>query len=105
MANDLNSVNLIGRLTKDPEIKDVAGKMVCNFTVAVNGYNTVAFINCVAWEKLAEVSAKYLKKGSKVAVVGSIVQQRWEKEGKTNSKTEIRISQLQFLDNKDQTEK
>ena len=77
--------------------------MVCNFTIAVNGYNAVAFLNCIAWEKLAEVSIKYLKKGSRIAISGAITQQRWEKDGKSNNKIEIRISSLQFLDTKDQT--
>src|SRR5690606_25384382 len=73
----MNKVVLIGRLTKDPELKYTPNnKSVCQFTLAVNkfvnGENKADFISCVAWNKTAESLVRYLSKGSQLAVEGSI---------------------------------
>lgn len=76
----MNKVILIGRLTKDPEMRTTAsGMVVTRFTLAVsrpfqdqNGERGVDFINCVAWRRQAETIAKYCTKGSQVAVEGRI---------------------------------
>ena len=68
----VNSVILIGRLTKDPEIKKTSsGKSVASFTLAVNqrfNRDKTDFINCVAWEKTADYLGNYVKKGNLIAV-------------------------------------
>ena len=70
----INVAIICGRLTKDIELsKTQKGNSVAKFTVAVNGYNdTTDFINCVAWNKLAEIMNQYCKKGDLVTVDGRI---------------------------------
>lgn len=96
---DLNSVVLIGRLTRDAELKFTnAGKGVASFSLAVNGYkkDEVHFVNCQKWN--AEKLASFLKKGKRVSVVGRLEQQRWEKNGQSNSRMIVTVDSLQFLD-------
>ena len=75
----MNKVILIGRLTKDPELRRTPTDVsVVQFTIAVNrayqqnGEKQADFINCVAWRNQAENLAKYIKKGGQIAVEGSI---------------------------------
>ena len=72
----MNQVNLIGRITKDIELKQTnTGKSVCQFTLAVNkgyGQEGADFFNCVAWNKTAEFLAQYIKKGFQIAVNGRL---------------------------------
>ena len=106
MAN-ANIVILIGNLTKDPELKYTpGGSAVCSFSVAVNKKWTgkdgekkedVAFIECEAWQKTAEIIAEYLKKGSPIYIEGELKQDRWEKEGQKHSKIKVKVSNVQFL--------
>ena len=106
MAN-ANIVILIGNLTKDPELKYTPGSSaVCSFTIAVNKKWTgkdgekkedVAFIECEAWQKTAEIIAEYLKKGSPIYIEGELKQDRWEKEGQKHSKIKVKVSNVQFL--------
>ncbi len=109
MANDLNVVTLIGRLTRDPELKTTPnGKVLAKFTLASNrtykvGEETkeeVGFFDCVSWGKQAEVMARYLTKGKRIAVQGSLRFSKWEVEGKKGSKVEINVENFQFLDGK-----
>lgn len=96
---DLNSVVLIGRLTRDAELKFTnAGKGVASFSLAVNGYkkDEVHFVNCQKWN--AEKLASFLKKGKRVSVAGRLEQQRWEKNGQSNSRMIVTVDSLQFLD-------
>lgn len=102
----MNSVNLIGRLTRHPELKQTnSGKSVCQFTLAVNkfvnGEKQSDFISCVAWNKTAENISMYLSKGSQLAVEGSI-QTRTYEDGNGTRKyvTEVVVAQVHFLDNK-----
>ena len=80
----MNSVSLMGRLTKQPEIKITpTGKSVLSFTVAVNrGQEEVDFINCVAWEKTAEFVTRFFKKGDMVALTGSLRTRNYEDKNK-----------------------
>lgn len=105
----LNNVNLIGRLTKDPELKYTQnGKAVTTFTLAVNrGYTNAQgereadFIPIVAWGKIAENCATYLGKGSLVAVEGRIQVRTYEaKDGGRRWVTEIVSAAVHFLDGK-----
>ena len=76
----MNKVELVGRLTKDPEVKLTSNQtQFCNFTIAVdrrfkdaNGQRQADFINCVAWRQTASFIGSYFHKGSKIAIVGSI---------------------------------
>ena len=106
---DLNQVVLVGRLVRDPELRYTPqGSAVCEFTLASNRRFTkkdgekveeVIFVDTVAWNKLAENSAEYLKKGRMVAVAGSLTQDRWEDEttGQKRSKIRIQANSVQFL--------
>ena len=106
----MNKAILMGRLTKDPELKYTTGNntAVCSFTLAVNkrfqkqGEEKKAdFINCQAWEKTAEFIAKYFQKGSQVAVVGRIQTRTWDDtEGKKHYVTEVIVEETYFADSK-----
>jgi single-strand DNA-binding protein len=103
----MNSVNIIGNLTKDPELKYTTdGKAVCTCNIAVNGYkkDDVDFIPIKAWEKKAEFIANYLKKGSKVGITGRISVRPYEKDGKNLTFTEVIIENIQALDKKPKEE-
>ncbi|MBA4495127.1 single-stranded DNA-binding protein [Paenactinomyces guangxiensis] len=102
----LNEVILIGRLTRDPDLKYTqSGVAVTNFTLAVNrrftnqqGEREADFINIVAWRKTAENCAEHLRKGSLAAVTGSIETGSYEKEGRTVYTTHVNARNVQFLD-------
>jgi len=100
MSLTLNKAQLLGNLTRDPELRATpAGTSVCSFTVATNHSWTdqngqkkekAEFHNIVAWGKLAEIVSNYLHKGDKVFLEGRIQTRDWEGEdGKKNYKTEI----------------
>lgn len=73
----MNNINLLGRLTKDPELKKSSSDLLfCNFSLAVNKIgkkDEADFFNCVAFGKTAELIEKYCKKGNQLAVTGSMV--------------------------------
>lgn len=100
MANSLNKVQLIGNLTKDPELRQTPnGNSVCSFTIATNltwkdangqKQDKAEFHNIVSWGKLAEICGQYLQKGKKVYVEGRLQTRDWEAEdGSKRYKTEI----------------
>ena len=85
MASDINRVILIGRLTRDPELKSTnSGNYFCRFSLASNRniYNRqtgesrdeVGFFDCVAWGKSAETIHKYLQKGRRIAILGDMLE-------------------------------
>lgn len=96
----MNSVNLVGRLTKDPELSERSGTKVCDLRLAVNGRGKTPplFIDVATFNKQAEACAKYLEKGSRVAVVGSIRHAEWESDGQKRSKHSVLAREVQFLD-------
>lgn len=105
----MNKAILIGRLTKDPELRTTpTGRNVCQFSVAVsrnftnaNGEREADFINCVVWDKQAENLVKYQKKGNQIAVEGRIQTRNYDdKDGKRVYVTEILASNISFLDSK-----
>lgn len=106
----MNKAILVGRLTKDPELKmtENTKREVCQFTIAVNrpytnddGERKADFINCVVWDKLAENLAKYQHKGNQIAVEGRIQTRNYDdKDGKKVYVTEIFVSNITFLDSK-----
>lgn len=102
----LNKVILMGRLTKDPELRHTDnGKAVATFTIAVDkghGENKKTdFINCVAWEKTAEFINNWFGKGRLIALVGRISTRDYEgQDGRKNYVTEVVVSEVSFADNK-----
>ena len=99
----MNSCVLVGRITKDIEIrKTQSGKSVVQFTLAVNRRGKDAgadFINCVAWEKTADVLAQYCHKGDRIGIVGRISTRSYDDKitGKKVFLTEIMVDQFEFL--------
>lgn len=109
MANfNFNKAILGGRLTANPELKTTpSGTNVATFTIAVNrrggkdGQTQSDFINCVAWEKRAELICKYFGKGSSICVVGDIQTRSWkDNNGNNRYSTEVNVSEVQFVDSK-----
>ncbi|WP_288081009.1 single-stranded DNA-binding protein [Faecalibaculum rodentium] len=104
----VNSVVLIGRLTKDPELRTTgSGTPVVSFTLAVNrrfksqGQPEADFINCVAWNKPAETMARYLHKGSLIAITGRIQTRNYEnQQGQRVYVTEVVADSFDFLESK-----
>ncbi len=99
----------VGRLTADPELRHTqSGVAVVNFTVACDrqfkseGQPTTDFIRVVAWNKLAELCAKYLSKGKLTLVVGENQTRSWEdNDGKKHYQTECKADVVKFLSPKD----
>ena len=109
----MNSVVLVGRLTKDPElITTNNGISVCRFSIAVqrkfaneDGEREADFINIVAWRGLAETCGKYLKKGTRVGIEGSIQTRSFDgKDGVRKYATEIVADEIEFLSPKQNEE-
>lgn len=109
---DLNKVMIIGRLTRDPELRVIGnGTNVCQMGVAT-GYaytnqqtgqkvEQTEFHNVVLWRKLGEVAAQYLKKGSKVFIEGRLQTRSWDaQDGSKKSRTEIIADNMIMLDSK-----
>jgi len=106
MANDINSVVLVGRLTRDAELKYTAnGTAVCKFSIAVNRSRKSGdtwgeeahFFDIVLWGRQGEAIHQYLGKGKQVAVQGELRQNRWEQNGQNRSKVEIHALNVQLL--------
>ena len=104
----MNKVELLGRLTKDPEIRYTQSNTpVASFTLAVNrrfakeGEQQADFINIVAWNKTAEFCGKYFKKGSQIALAGRIQTRNWEDDnGQKRYATEVVAEEVYFADSK-----
>lgn len=105
----MNQVVLIGRLTKDPELRYTPGEgtPIVNFTLAVNrgytnkeGKNEADFIFIEAWNKQAENIAQYCFKGSQVSVIGSLRVEKYLYQDQTRTSTKVRANQVEFLSNK-----
>ena len=105
----LNIVKIKGNLTRAPALKHTtSGKVVCDIAVvynrvyAKNGKKTteVSYFDIEVWGVTAENCGKYLKKGNGVIVEGRLKQDRWEKDGKPQSRVKIMASNVQFLFNK-----
>jgi single-strand DNA-binding protein len=101
----LNNVVLIGRLTRDPEMRFTQnGVPVTSFTLAVNRQykkNEADFIDCQAWRKTAEVIANHLKKGNQCAVEGRIEVSNYEAQDGTKKKiTRVVVDNVHFLGGK-----
>lgn len=111
MAMSLNRVQLIGNLTRDPEVKQLpGGQVVATFSIATNltwkdqagqQQTKTEFHNVVVWRKLAEICGQYLKKGGKVFVEGRLQTRDWEGEdGVKRYRTEVVVENMIMLDSK-----
>lgn len=107
--SDINSVNIIGRLTRDAELSYTpSGFAICKFSVAVNRkrkqgeewVDEVAFFDVTLWGKRGEGIASYLTKGKQVGIEGELRQDRWEKDGVKRSKVYIDGRNIQLLGGK-----
>ena len=106
----MNKVILMGRLTKDPEVRytQTNNTLVANFNLAVNrrfvkqGEERQAdFITIIAWNKLGEFCSKYFKKGQQVGIIGRIQTRSWEDEqGQKHYATEVIAEEAYFADSK-----
>lgn len=105
----MNKVILVGRLTKDPELRATAqGTPVCSFTVACDRRfvkdgeeRKTDFINCIAWRQSAEAVSKYFAKGHRIALLGTIQVRNWQdNNGKTQYATEVIVDEWEFAQSK-----
>lgn len=103
---DINRVVLVGRLTRDAELRYTAsGQPVSNISIAVNQrrkrdeqwVDEAHFFDAVVWGKTAESLAPYLKKGKQIGVEGELRQNRWEQDGQKRSRVEISTTNIQLL--------
>ena len=108
----MNKVILIGRLTKDVEMRQTPnGVSLARFSIAVtrrfknsNGEYDADFINCIAWRKTGEFIARYFQKGSMMAVVGSIQTRSWDgNDGKKQYATEVIVDEAYFTGSKSES--
>ena len=102
----MNKVILVGNLTRDPELTETpSGVAVCRFAIAVSrdyaaadGTRETDFFNITVWRGRAEVCGKYLKKGNKVAIVGSLQNRSYEdKDGVKRNVTDVIANEVEFL--------
>ena len=113
--HSLNDVKLVGRLTKDPEVRfTTTGTAVCRFRIAVGRRykdrisnewkDDVAFVPCTVWRETAERCGQRLKKGSPVFVEGRLKSKEWEtKEGQKRFDLEVDVQKIQFLESMGET--
>jgi single-strand DNA-binding protein len=107
----MNKVFLIGRLVKDPEIRTTStGKKVASFSLAISdgkdqsGQEITQFFNCSAWERLAEIIEMYVKKGTKVAIFGSLKNRSWDApDGTKRYATDILAREIEILSSKNES--
>lgn len=99
----MNHVILSGRLTKDPEIRYTnSKKATASFSLAVDdgkdreGNRKAQFLNCVAWEKTAELLDQYFKKGDGLTVTGKLTRRSYEKDGRKVYVTEVLVNGIEF---------
>ncbi|MBA7538858.1 Single-stranded DNA-binding protein [subsurface metagenome] len=106
---DINQVVLIGRLTRDAELKYTnSGYAILKFSLAVNRgvkkdeswQEEASFFNAVIFGKRAESLAQYMLKGKQIGISGELKQDRWEQDGQSRSRVEIVVNNLQFLGSK-----
>lgn len=100
----MNKLTIIGNLTRDPDSRQVGDKTVCNFTIAVNrrkkveGQPEADFFRVAAWGKTGENCQKFLTKGRKVAVVGSVsVSTYTAQDGSTRASMDVHAEDVEFL--------
>lgn len=103
MAKSINQVILMGRLTRDPDMRTTPnGKTVTSFGLAVDRQSSqddsADFFDITAWEKLGELVNQYLSKGRRCLVQGRLSFRQWEQDGQKRSKVEVIATDVTFLD-------
>lgn len=102
MAKSINQVILMGRLTRDPDMRTTPnGKTVTSFSLAVDRQgqsDSADFFDITAWEKLGELVNQYLSKGRRCLVQGRLSFRQWEQDGQKRSKVEVVATDVTFLD-------
>lgn len=103
----MNFVVMMGRLTKDPDVRRLSdGKSVASYTLAVDrNTETADFFRCVAFGKQAEFAERYLHKGSRTAIIGRLQNHSYEKNGETVRYDEVIIQRQEFADSKKKSKK
>ena len=105
----MNKIILIGRITRDIEVKTVqSGTAVCSFALAVDrkfkdkdGQRQADFISCVAWRQQAELLGKYFQKGSRVGIIGNLQTRTYDDtNGKKVYVTEVLVDEVEFVESK-----
>lgn len=108
----MNKVILMGRLTRDVEMRQTPnGVSLARFSIAVNrrfagrdAQQQADFINCVAWRQTGEFIARYFRKGSMIAVVGSLQSRSWDgQDGKRQYSTEVQVDEAYFTGSRSET--
>ena len=94
----MNTVNIIGNLTKEPELRHTSdNKPVCGFCVAVAaGKDKAYFIDCTAWGDKADQITKYFHKGDKIGINGMLTTRMYEYEGQNRKATEVTVLGFDF---------
>jgi single-strand DNA-binding protein len=106
----MNKVMLVGRLTRDPELRSLpSGKHVATFTVATNdfrgGNERTEYHPCVAWDRLAEICGQFLSKGQLIDLEGRLQTRQWDDDaGKRHWKTEVVVASLEMLSGRSKKE-
>jgi single-strand DNA-binding protein len=108
----MNKAMLVGRLTRDPELRTLpSGKPVATFTVATNEYRGAGaaerteYHACVAWDRLAEICGQFLSKGQLVDIEGRLQTRQWDDDaGKRHWKTEVVVASLEMLSGRSKKE-
>ena len=107
----MNKLTIIGNLTRDPELRTTTnGVNVCSFTVAVKrkrkteGQPEADFFRVTVWRELGEICNRYLTKGRKVCVIGSVSVRTYDSNGKTNASLEVMAEDVEFLSPKQDVE-
>ena len=108
--SDLNRTILVGRVTKDIELRHTAsGTAVASVSIANNKVYTAngekkeetSFFNCIAWGKTGEIIVEHCRKGQRIAIEGRLQQRSWDdQEGNKRSAVEIVVDNFQFLDSR-----
>lgn len=99
----MNYVSLLGRLTKDVELKQTStGKTYCRFSLAVKkefAKDGADFINCIAWDKRAELLANYFSKGQRVLIQGRLSTSSYEVNQEKRYLTDVVVDKISFIEN------
>jgi single-strand DNA-binding protein len=107
----MNKVWITGRLTKEPELKQLKDNCVCSFDLAVNspivrdGKQQTDFINCIVWNKQAETLCKYQHKGNLIGIAGELRVDKYTKDNQTKTKTYVLVNNIEFLEKVDSINK
>jgi len=106
----MNKVMLVGRLTRDPELRSLpSGKAVATFSIATNEFRggngeRTEYHACVAWDRLAEICGQFLSKGQLVDIEGRLQTRQWDDAGKRHWKTEVVVASLEMLSGRSKKE-